>query len=110
MMRADTLSRKLLTMDVSSSLITLVISFLNNREQCVRLNESISKTKASNLGVPQGIVSGPLLWNIFVTTLKPAPNTVKYADGTTPYCVIEKKLLCKRYIKEIPCNRFRQVQ
>lgn len=40
--------------------------------------------------MPQGTISGPSLWKIYVTDLKPAYKTLKYADDTALYSKVLK--------------------
>ena len=42
----------------------------------------------SDVGVPQGSLSGPIFWLIFADDLQPPIPAVKYADDTTSYDVI----------------------
>ena len=91
LMRPDILANKLFSMNVSPCMIKLVTSFLANREQCVKYFECRSSQLPTKLGVPQGTISGPILWNVYVSDLNPSPNTIKYADDTTVYGSIEKK-------------------
>ena len=43
-----------------------------------------------HIGVPQGTILGPLLWNAFVYDLQSAIGHMKYADDTTIYNVVKK--------------------
>ena len=61
------------------------MSFLTNRQQQVKSQGKLSKLKPSRIGVPQGTILGPLLWNVFVNDLKPNTNHIKYANDTTLY-------------------------
>jgi hypothetical protein len=47
--------------------------------------------KETVIGVPQGTLTGPILWNIFVDTLRPETDHMKYADDTTVYSTIQRK-------------------
>jgi len=63
----------------------LIESYLRNRQYLVKYNNSKSKTKTVNIGVPQGSILGPLLFNIFVNDLP--KNIIQqpcmYADDTS---------------------------
>ena len=77
--------QKMLAMNVNTRIIQLVRSFLSGRSQCVRYGGVHSDYKSCFIGVPQGTILGPVLWNIFIDDLAPAVNFVKYADDTTLY-------------------------
>ena len=74
---------------VSKKSLNLLFSYLKNRKQRVRLNNTYSEWIDILFGVPQGSILGPLLFNIFLCDLFlflddiPVAN---YADGNTPYC------------------------
>ena len=84
-MRPDIAVSKLLSLNVSPSLVKVTMSFLTNRQQQVKSQGKLSKLKPSRIGVPQGTILGPLLWNVFVNDLEPNTNHIKYADDTTLY-------------------------
>ena len=56
---------KLHAYGLSLESINLMRSYLSNRSQFVRLNNFISSTALMKVGVPQGSVLGPILFNIF---------------------------------------------
>ena len=85
LMRPDMLAKKLISKDVDPYIIHLVLAFLHNGSQCVKVNEKKSPILQTKLGVPQGTISGPTLWNVYVDDLRPINNTIKYADDTTLY-------------------------
>ena len=66
----------------------MIHSYLNNREQRVRIDNEFSKWSNIKDGVPQGSILGPLFLNIHICDLFyimrnwPVAN---YADDTTPY-------------------------
>ena len=60
-------------------------SYLSNRTQSVRLNDTVSDKTSISYGVPQGSVLGPNLFNIYVndlTSFLPNCEVIQYADDT----------------------------
>ncbi len=60
-------------------------SYLSNRIQSVRLNDTVSDKTSVSYGVPQGSVLGPILLNIYVNDLAsflPHCDVIQYADDT----------------------------
>ena len=90
LMRPDILAGKLISQGVPAQLIKLVTNFLSGRQQCVKTGAYTSRSLPTKLGVPQGTISGPILWNIYVNNLEPAPDTIKYADDTSIFTTISK--------------------
>ena len=81
--------QKLLALNTSPSLVRLMMSFFNDRWQRVRYADVYSSYECCKIGVPQGTIMGPLLWNIFVHDLLPEIPCIKYADDTTVYNAVE---------------------
>ena len=44
----------------------LLESYITNRQQFVQINDIRSKVITTNIGVPQGSVLGPILFNIYI--------------------------------------------
>ncbi len=71
----------------------LLRSYLENRQQYVEINEVKSNISIMNIGVPQGSVLGPLLFNIYINDMchvSKAFDIINYADDTTLISTIEK--------------------
>ena len=68
--------------------LKFLLSYLKNRTQKVRINNTYSTLKDIKYGVPQGSVLGPLFFNIYICDLFFFINEMavaNYADDTTPY-------------------------
>ena len=85
----DLLIAKLHAYGIKKGSLNLLFSYLKNRKQRVRLNNTYSEWIDILFGVPPGSILGPLLFNIFLCNLFlflhdiPVAN---YADDNTPYC------------------------
>ena len=70
----DTVDHQLLLSDfsdcgVQGTALSLLESYLENREQCVAIGESQSEPTTLQYGVPQGCVLGPGLFTVYTGTL-----------------------------------------
>lgn len=80
------LRQKLYTIGVRGCILSWVMSYLENRKICVKVQGSTSNCYSIHRGVPQGSVLGPLLFNLYVNEL---PNhltstcVTMFADDTT---------------------------
>ena len=82
--------------------LELIHSYLSNRRQRVKINDSFSTWKNNNSGVPQGSVLGTILFNIYINDIFLLMNGTEicnYADDTTLYsCDYEVKNVIHTYI------------
>ena len=79
---------KLSAFGVSPLSLTLLYSYLSNRTQRIKINGNFSDRTDIELGVPQGSILGPILFNIKMIDLfyECQDSSIEnYADDTTPY-------------------------
>ena len=74
--------------------MSLLESYLENREQCVAVGESQSEPTTLQCGVPQGSVLGPVLFTAYIGTLAFLLEALGvsyhlFADDTRLYIKVE---------------------
>ena len=86
----DLIVVKLLAYGFSIDSLKLKTSYLTERKQRVKINDQFSSWLDIVVGVPQGSILGPLLFNIFLCDMFLFCNDIgfaSYADDNTPYCI-----------------------
>ena len=72
------------------SSLAYIYSYLSNRKQRTKVNNSFSKWADIKSGIPQGSIIGPLLFNIYINDIffiVKESNLANYADDNTPYSI-----------------------
>ena len=83
--------------------LKLINSYLTDRKHRTKINSSYSSFLDLLIGVPQGSILGPLLFNIYISDLflfLDDDNVASYADDTTPYAMKENSLQVLNEIKD----------
>ena len=89
----DTINHELLIAKLhaygfSIEALEVLLSYLQERWQRVKINTTFSSWTQLLQGVPQGSVLGPMLFNIYINDMFFALNEIdicNFADDTTPY-------------------------
>ncbi|KAF7668159.1 hypothetical protein LDENG_00027400 [Lucifuga dentata] len=98
------LIQKLKQLNVNSSIVKWYHSFLTNRTQRVKVNDSLSQLKTISTGAPQGCVSSPVLFTLYTNecSAKHSQNYIfKYSDDTAILSLLYKQEDISFYHSEI---------
>ena len=88
----DLLIAKLATYGFSDTILRYVYSYLSNRKQCIRINNTHSNYQKIISGVPQGSILGPILFNLSINYLLFFVSDVSlhnFADDNTLFAFAE---------------------
>ena len=87
----DLLIAKLAACGFNYESLTLMQSFLSNRKQRTKVNNTYSTFPDIIFGVPQGLILGPLIFNIYICDIfhdNTDCDIASYADNTIRFIAV----------------------
>ena len=96
----DLLIAKLHAYGFHKNALEIVLNYLSNHSQRIKVNKSFSSWRQLIQGVPQGSVLGPILFNIYINDIfyiLQDTDICNFADDTTPFaCDLDIKEVLRR--------------
>ena len=86
----DLLIAKLAAYGVNHDSLLFIYDYLTNRQHRVKIGNSLSSFLSINIGVPQGSILGPILFNIFLNDLLLSTREAElcnFADDNTLFAI-----------------------
>ena len=81
----ETLIDKLVAMNLPAHIVRWTAAFLLNREQTVKIGESVSQPGYPNVVVPQGMLSGPNNCLVYINDVRTPCSIYKFVDDSTVF-------------------------
>ena len=85
----ELLTAKLTAYGFSLPALLLINDYLSNRKQRTKIENTYSTWLDMIFGVPEGLILGPLLFNIFLFLIVNDIDIASYADDNTPYMIAD---------------------
>ena len=93
----------------SHDALKFLYTYLSDRQQRVKMNGSFSSNQKLNLGVPQGSVLGPLLFNIYLNDLLISVDDIDMckfiSDDTTLNTCDQNLQIVLEMLENVLCNK-----